>query len=121
MKNVKTRGIPRKKTNSAVIRCCRGNFAVIPQFKIPRELKHRGSARNSADRGKLWALIMSISIAPLQVTTQERSRFQYDQKGKFVSIKYNIRAWCFAAEYSAASTRKITSAAENIFSDVSND
>src|SRR6218665_1077511 len=48
MKNVKFHG---KKTNSAV------NFAA----QIPREKpKFRGSARNSAARGKLWALVISV-------------------------------------------------------------
>ena|SRR6218665_492335 len=48
MKNVKFRGIRRKKTNSAV------NSA----DQNPRKTKFRGSARNSAARGKLWALLI---------------------------------------------------------------
>jgi len=30
------------------------------------------------------SFILSISIAPFKVTAQERSRFQYGQKGKFL-------------------------------------
>src|SRR6218665_2702143 len=47
MKNVKFRG---KKKNSAV-----NSAAQIPQQKP----KFRGSARNSAARGKLWALLIT--------------------------------------------------------------
>ena len=50
MKNVKFRSI---KTNSAV-----NSAAQIP-WKKP---KFRGSARNSAARGKLWALVITLHV-----------------------------------------------------------
>jgi len=54
MKNVKFRGISTaKKTNSAV-----NSAAQIPRKKP----KFRGSARNSAGRRKLWALLISQSV-----------------------------------------------------------
>ena len=55
MKNVKFRGILREKTNSAVIPRLNSAAKQKPKF--------RGSARNSADRGKLWALVITIKRA----------------------------------------------------------
>ena len=55
MKNVKFRGIPRQKDEF------RGKFRGSNSAEKP---KFRGSARNSAARGKLWALhISDISLS----------------------------------------------------------
>src|SRR6218665_3508637 len=58
MKNVKFRGFPRKKTNSAV-----NSAAQLPRQKP----KFRGSAPKSAARGKRWALVMVMMILTMKV------------------------------------------------------
>ena len=59
MKNIKFRGVFRGKTNSV------GKIPWLkfrgknPKFRGKKKPKFRGPARNSAARGKLWALLMS--------------------------------------------------------------
>ena len=72
MENVKFRGISRKKDEF------RGNSAENSAAQIPRENpKFRGSARNSAGRGKLWALQITIIISSVlfQFTLNRNSSF----------------------------------------------
>jgi len=80
MKNVKFRG---RKMNSAV------KF----RSSIPRQKpKFRGSARNSAGRGKLWALIFTEGRTPFAlhstVSVRQSISLKNADKSNFFSISW---------------------------------
>src|SRR6218665_1925733 len=105
MKNVKFRGMPRKKNNPAV------NSA----DQIPREKpKFRGSARNSAARGKLWALIINEGATvdgvklrvyrspppPPPQTHTHTFRACIGSSAPTCSVgSTNMKLWCFENQY----------------------